>query len=314
MALSNSQLQALSLISVSPATVTFPSLVLYFQHWCHYCTDFLRDDYLTLAQHYATTLTGNDKTDVKIVAIDCNVHKSAMDELNANARSTSVPHLVFHKSLTSQIPFTNDVRTTKTVTAFIRENNKGAKKLGGGGGGDGDTTIRFYASTREQPRIKEHLQAALYGIGSLSRDEFGRTYKRMFEPSNASVYFIGIRRLPVPPPTRSVTDATTAPPSAPDTTAGTEIRSEIETPDEKHYELFILLIPEKQVFRLRPDARPAFGAIRGHRMSKLDAWMYVNVDPVRIVWEQLRKGFAPAKKTNIVARLLRENFGYALRV
>jgi hypothetical protein len=313
MVLSNSELHALSEISVSPATVTFPSLVLYFQHYCHWCTDLLRDHYLALAQKNAATWSGNDKTDVKIVAIDCAVHPSAMSELNANATSQTVPHLVFHQSLTSQIPFTGDERTIDTLTSFIRKNNtahelKGGGARGGDGDGDGDTRIRFYNATREQPRIKEHLQAALYGLNSLSRDEFGKPYKRMFEPSNASVYFIGIRRhavLGAGEPEAPRPEATTA--------TDTEIRSEIETPDEKHYELVVLLIPEKHVFRLRPDTHPVFGAIRGHRLAKLDVWMYVNVDPVRVVWEQLRKGFVPAASTSIVARLLRETFGFALR-
>lgn len=303
---SSPEQEALSKITVPSADLRPPCLVLYFKRRCVFCTNFLPTFLPLLDDH--NTPGGAGRHRFRINAVDCEADPHALSGLSRQARRKTVPHVVFHRSDGSQVGFESSTRRVEELLAFIEQNQPVAEPT---------TRIQFLDTPLKQPRIKEHLRAALYDLANLSRDEFGTAFAGMFSPANASIYFTGLRPQssylrrhelrpkfvsppPPPPPARS---------SAP-TPADAEIRSEIEAADDKLYDLFILVIPEKKQFIY--NRRPVFGSIHGDRLFKLHAQIYVDVDVLRVLREQLRNRFTPAPATNIVPRLLKQEFGYTL--
>jgi len=83
-----------------------------------------------------------------------------------------------------------------------------------------------------------------------------------------------------------------------------DVKSEIESSMEKHYFIFILLMPENIHFRV--DGMPVFACITGDRNSGLSAKIYLKTNPVNILKLMCKQGFSRAPADNILIQILRE--------
>jgi len=135
----------------------------------------------------------------------------------------------------------------------------------------------------KQPRTKEHLIEAMHRLNHLAEEELAcASPPLLFSPTNAAVYFVGLKR--------------TSP----------------ETPTE----LFVLLIPDKPT--IRPGVR-VFACVYGNRLFPLRVRIYVNADPVAVAREQVSAthGFVPAAPTSALWKLLSapppDGLGYRMR-
>lgn len=105
----------LDAISVNPAFIRDNTLVLYYSPTCGFCRAFA-PTYLQLKQHVATTMPG-----LHVVAVNVKVHKRALKDLPADVTSQTVPHVVFNKNSSTNIPF-QQRRTMEHLVKFLQQN------------------------------------------------------------------------------------------------------------------------------------------------------------------------------------------------
>ena len=98
---SRAQLQTMS---VSPEDITHGTLVLYYYHACPYCKAF--------APEYVQV-----RSKAKVVAVNIRDHPQALSHLNPTARSSTVPHVVYHGRNGRQYPY-DGPRTASAVALF----------------------------------------------------------------------------------------------------------------------------------------------------------------------------------------------------
>lgn len=105
--------------SVAPWEVKPGTLVLYYSHECPYCKAFA-PEYLKLSPRQA-------------VAINTKEYPDAQQWLDVEARSRTVPHVVYHDSVAGQHAYSGE-RTAQALQDFIttHESDKGKESLRGG--------------------------------------------------------------------------------------------------------------------------------------------------------------------------------------
>jgi thiol-disulfide isomerase/thioredoxin len=156
---------AIDALSVNPATMSYPSVVLYYSHTCGFCRAFF-PTYLEFAR-------AHKPAGVEVVAVDVKQYPTAMPALPRAAGSTTVPHIVFHHSPERQSAF-RERRTLQNLVDFATAQ---ARKRGGGGSHSRHTPAAAAGIANALHRAVDELNA----ISDLS-------------PSTAHVAFVGWSR------------------------------------------------------------------------------------------------------------------------
>ena len=239
--------------SVSPSFVAanLPATVLYFRHSCGYCVRFL-----------PTFTEFSKRGDVgTVLSVDTALHPTAMDALNPDARSPGVPHVVYHGADdTTQVPFSGE-RTVSTLTKFVKTMSSPGRNVSFEGG----RTIPVKGSADVR------LAVALDKLQERAASMLGKRYRRVFEPENATVSFVGVR-------SRDVVN---------------------------HDRIYMLLSPTRQ-----PRGKPtAHAAVYGSRTGELTHKIYVNKNTDVLLRNKRGSGFSPVRETNPYVHAL-QTFGY----
>lgn len=163
-------------LSVSPARVTYPSIVLYYSATCPFCRVFF-PVYMQFAQ-------AHQSGQVPIVAVDVKAYPQARDILISSASSTTVPHVVYVGSATHQVPF-QERRTLEALNKFYDTHVRG---------GDTVSSLAFSPSLTAGSSLSTLLHRALLSLSAQARELFGAKYDQLFAPSHAQVHMVAWRR------------------------------------------------------------------------------------------------------------------------
>ena len=238
--------------SVTPSFVTdnLPATVLYFRHSCGYCVRFLPT--FTEFSHGSDVGT--------VVSVDTSVHPEAMGALHPDARSPGVPHVVYHASDGTQTPFRGD-RTLSALRKFVKSMSSARRSVSFEGG----STLPVTGSADVR------LTVALDKLQQSAAETLGKRYRRVFEPENSSVSFVGSR-------TRDSVNAD---------------------------RVYILLSPHRQ-----PRGKPtAHACVYGSRRGELTTKIYVNKDTDALLRNKRGAGFSLVRDTDPYVAAL-DTFGY----
>jgi thiol-disulfide isomerase/thioredoxin len=239
-------------LSVSPLHVAsnLPATVLYFRHSCGYCVRFL-----------PTFTEFSKRGDVgTVLSVDTALHPDAMGKLNPDASSPGVPHVVYHGDDGTQIPFQGE-RTVSALTKFVKK----MKSVGNNVSFEGGSTIPVRGSADVR------LTSALNKLQERASSMLGKRYRRVFEPENSDVTFVGAR-------SRDVVN---------------------------NDRVYILLSPVRQ-----PRGKPtAHACVYGSRTGELTTKIYVNKDTNVLLRNKRGSGFLPVRETNPYVQAL-QSFGY----
>ena len=240
------------LASVSPSFVAshLPATVLYFRHSCGYCVRFLP----------TFTEFGNRGDVGRVLSVDTSLHPEAMGELNPDARSPGVPHVVYHGSDGRQVPFQGE-RTVSALGKFV----KSMESSGAHVSFEGGSTIPVSGSAHVR------LASALDRLQERAASMLGKRYRRVFEPENSDVTFVGARSR--------------------DTVNNDRV--------------YILFSPRRQ-----PRGKPsAHACVYGSRSGELTTKIYVDKDTQVLLRNKRGSGFSPVRETNPHVQAL-QTFGY----
>jgi hypothetical protein len=162
-----------SMPRVSPSFVSdnLPATVLYFRDTCGFCTRFKP----TFVEFAAGDGVGT------VVSVDVLEHPTAMGDLHPDARSPTVPHVVYHAADGTQVPFYGE-RTVHELRKFVKSmiSNRHMVSFDGG--------VTMPSARSAETRLTQ----ALDNLQSRAAYTLGKNYHRAFEPENATVVFVGI--------------------------------------------------------------------------------------------------------------------------
>jgi thiol-disulfide isomerase/thioredoxin len=166
-------LPSIDTISVNPATLHLPAIVLYYKPTCPFCR-ILFPTFLEFAHTHATG-------PVTVAAVNVVTYPSARESLLPNASSATVPHIVYHQSPTVQIPFTQR-RTLNKLNEFYAAHAPRSASLA-------------FASNLTQPSNLSHrMDTAVQQLHKQTREFFGSKYEHLFAPQHSTVHMIAWRR------------------------------------------------------------------------------------------------------------------------
>jgi thiol-disulfide isomerase/thioredoxin len=166
----------LNLLSTSPEDVAqrLPAFVLYFRHTCGYCVRFAP----TFVQ-LPGTVAGVD-----VMAVDIEKYPEALSNLEPQAGSTGVPHMVYHPSSGPQVPY-EDQREVALIQKFVNDQQAVVALEGGGA----RRAVSF--SEKHRTDARRRLGEALDELQHVAGDELGDTFRDLFEPKESSVCYVG---------------------------------------------------------------------------------------------------------------------------
>ena len=162
--------------SISPDQVTPPAVILYSRDSCHFCKLFKPK----FAEFAAQAPLG-----LQIALIDVAHHPQALQMLQPEASSPTVPHVVFHSKNGDHIPFSGN-RTVAALQTF--SSNLFSHQLQGGA-----KTIHFQTdqSPVTAPTAAKKMKYALDILQEKCLRTLGKQYIRTFEPENSFISFVG---------------------------------------------------------------------------------------------------------------------------